>query len=664
MNRLLHGGFNRTRFFPFLVLLLSLLFFGSVVFSVDDLMIQKEKRRAHNEATVFASSVNRTVLQAASSAYALAALVHNGDGRVDRFYDLAPRLLSYYRGINTLVLLPDGVVSHIYPFEENANALGHDQFADPARNEIARLTRDSGKMTLTDPVQLIQGGFASIARLPVFLEDERGDDYFWGFASCTILFPDVLERSGTEALDSSGLRYVLWRRGGDGRPVVIHSMANVDVDRILSCGIAAELNILNAEWRVSALPEGGWRNFPLIFLLSLAGVALSALLALVARLVAGIRDNEEKYRVLADNAKDVIWMLSLPDFEFTYISPSVKELSGYSVEEAMKMRLDEYLESESLDHVKRLHAESLRLFQKKEVPEEGRLMEVRHRRKDGSFVWLGVRSSYILNDAGEPVGILGVSRDMTEIVRVQQELERANATKNTFLAIIAHDLRGSIGAIGQTLELLERNACDMDEDERDEFLSLAGEDARRVFSLLENLLTWSRSQLDQIAFKPVESRLRSIVDESAALLASRASEKEIVLINAVPEAMTARLDPGMTGVVLRNLLGNALKFTSAGGRVSVSARRTNEGVEVAVRDTGHGIPSEIAERLFRLDARHESSEGTAGERGSGLGLILCKEFVEKHGGRIWFESSPGEGTVFFFTLPDRLNGDPAEECGV
>ena len=93
-------------------------------------------------------------------------------------------------------------------------------------------------------------------------------------------------------------------------------------------------------------------------------------------------------------------------------------------------------------------------------------------------------------------------------------------------------------------------------------------------------------------------------------------------------------------------------------------RRTDEGVEFAVRDTGRGIPPEIAEKLFRIDVGHGSTEGTAGERGSGLGLILCKEFVEKHGGRIWFESSPGEGTVFFFSLPDRLNGDPAEERGV
>lgn len=664
MNRLLHGKMNRTHFFPFTVLLVSLLFFGAVIYNVDYLMIQKEKLRARNEATVFASSVNRTVLQAASSVYALAALVHNGNGRVDRFYELAPGLLSYYRGINTLVLLPDGVVSHIYPLDENENALGHDQFTDPARNEIARLTLDSASMTITDPVQLIQGGFASIARLPVFLEDERGDDCFWGFTSCTILFPDVLEPSGVEHLASSGLRYVLWRKGDDGRPVVIHSTVNGDAKRILSEGVVAWLDILNAEWFLSALPEGGWGNLPLVLLLSFGGLALSVQLALVARLVAGIRDSEEKYRLLAENVKDVIWMVSLPDFKFLYISPSVEELSGYSVEETMNMRLDEYLEPESLDHVKKLYGESLCRFRKGEIPEEGRVMEVRHRRKDGSSVWLGVRSSYILNDDGEPVGILGISRDMTEIKHVQQELERANATKNTFLAIIAHDLRGPVGALGQTLELLEQNADAMDEEDLEEFLSLASGDARRVFSLLENLLTWSRSQLEQIVFRPVVWGVRIIVEESVELLASCASEKGIVLSNDAPPMMTARLDPGMMGVVLRNLVGNALKFTSPGGSVSVSARRTDEGVEFAVRDTGRGIPPEIAEKLFRIDVGHGSTEGTAGERGSGLGLILCKEFVEKHGGRIWFESSPGEGTVFFFSLPDRLNGDPAEERGV
>ena len=169
--------------------------------------------------------------------------------------------------------------------------------------------------------------------------------------------------------------------------------------------------------------------------------------------------------------------------------------------------------------------------------------------------------------------------------------------------------------------------------------------------LLEDLLSWSRSQLDQIEFTPVDCNLRALIEENIALLQSRAKEKGVALSHETPPSLSATLDRSMMGTVLRNLLNNALKFTAPGGRVLVSASQKGESVEIIVRDTGTGMSQEQLENLFRIDAKPVSTQGTSGEKGSGLGLILCKEFVEKNGGMIRAESVAGEGSSFFISLP-------------
>ena len=233
----------------------------------------------------------------------------------------------------------------------------------------------------------------------------------------------------------------------------------------------------------------------------------------------------------------------------------------------------------------------------------------------------------------------------------QQALAKADSMKKTFLAIIAHDLRGHVGGVSQLLSMLQQDYDDMDDAEKKECVTLASDEARRTFLLLEDLLSWSRSQLDQIEFTPVDCNLRALIEENIALLQSRAKEKGVALSHETQPSLSATLDRSMMGTVLRNLLNNALKFTAPGGRVLVSASQKGESVEIIVRDTGTGMSQEQLENLFRIDAKPVSTQGTSGEKGSGLGLILCKEFVEKNGGMIRAESVAGEGSSFFISLP-------------
>ncbi len=174
----------------------------------------------------------------------------------------------------------------------------------------------------------------------------------------------------------------------------------------------------------------------------------------------------------------------------------------------------------------------------------------------------------------------------------QQALAKADSMKKTFLAIIAHDLRGHVGGVSQLLSMLQQDYDDMDDAEKKECVTLASDEARRTFLLLEDLLSWSRSQLDQIEFTPVDCNLRALIEENIALLQSRAKEKGVALSHETQPSLSATLDRSMMGTVLRNLLNNALKFTAPGGRVLVSASQKGESVEIIVRDTGTGMSQE------------------------------------------------------------------------
>jgi signal transduction histidine kinase len=166
---------------------------------------------------------------------------------------------------------------------------------------------------------------------------------------------------------------------------------------------------------------------------------------------------------------------------------------------------------------------------------------------------------------------------------------------------------------------------------------------------LENLLSWSRSQSGIIEFRPEKLKIADLVNETIQLFESNAKNKSIHLDTEIDEYCTAFADKNMIGTVLRNLCSNAIKYTSKGGKVIIKCSEAENDIEISVNDTGVGIPPKEINNLFKLDV-HRTTKGTADEKGTGLGLILCKEFVEKHGGEIWVESKKGEGSSFKFTI--------------
>lgn len=231
-----------------------------------------------------------------------------------------------------------------------------------------------------------------------------------------------------------------------------------------------------------------------------------------------------------------------------------------------------------------------------------------------------------------------------------QDLAELNANKDRFFSIISHDLRSPFNSLLGMSQLLRRMADTMERAEIQLFADRIYTAGRNVLTLLDNLLHWSQVQAGRMEFQPETLDLREVVQQTLSLFKESAANKEIRLTSTLEEPMVVYTDPLMVDTVIRNLVSNALKFTPAGGEVRLLAHPRGEMVAVSVQDTGVGISPTNQAKLFRLDVTH-STLGTAEEQGTGLGLLLCKELVEKQGGAIWIESEVGAGTTFTFTVP-------------
>ena len=243
-------------------------------------------------------------------------------------------------------------------------------------------------------------------------------------------------------------------------------------------------------------------------------------------------------------------------------------------------------------------------------------------------------------------------RRRTEIALQESEnnLKEANAAKDKFFSIIAHDLRNPFNAVIGFSNLLRENISEFNLDEISEYIGYINDSAINAYTLLGNLLDWARSQTNSIQFNPEDINISDIINSTLVILSGEATKKNITISNSVPAQAVVLADSNMISAVLRNLVSNAIKFTRPGGCISLSSNAGEKFYEFTIEDNGVGIQKKDVEKLFRIDTK-VYSKGTADESGTGLGLILCKEFIEKNSGSIRVESEYGKGSRFIFTLP-------------
>lgn len=279
---------------------------------------------------------------------------------------------------------------------------------------------------------------------------------------------------------------------------------------------------------------------------------------------------------------------------------------------------------------------------------------------EGKLIWTHFES---IPRVLENMDILwtGTLNDITDRKRAEEllqsknlELQKVNAEKDKFFSIIAHDLKSPFNSIVGFSNILLEKANGDDLGSIQKYAGIINNSAQRAMNLLSNLMQWSLSQTGRMKFNPEHFKMGEIADEILSLSLNIAQQKSITITKEIPSDLVIYADKAMIETVVRNLVSNAIKYTNPGGIIHLWAKVNPNELTVSVSDTGVGIAQPITEKIFRIDSNC-STPDTLGERGTGLGLILCKEFIDQHGGEIWLESEPGKGSVFHFTIPGATN---------
>lgn len=249
------------------------------------------------------------------------------------------------------------------------------------------------------------------------------------------------------------------------------------------------------------------------------------------------------------------------------------------------------------------------------------------------------------------IGIVGFLLLVKE--RQDDKIQKLLDDKDQFFSIISHDLRGPLGSSVSLSEILLESIEQSNREEMREITEMLHQSNKNIYKLLENLLEWSKVQTGMITFHPKNLLLNTLIKENIELSKSAALNKNINLLFESTDLIEANADRNMIGTILRNLLNNAIKFTDKNGEIKVRLLRKNQTVEVSIADNGIGVPDYIKENLFTINGK-VLQKGTENETGSGLGLLLCSEFINMHQGEIWVESKPGKGSTFKFSLPSSI----------
>ncbi len=285
--------------------------------------------------------------------------------------------------------------------------------------------------------------------------------------------------------------------------------------------------------------------------------------------------------------------------------------------------------------------------------------EEKETHKNGRITWASTTKMPLFNEEGTIVGTYGISKDITPIKEVELELrktkqmlEEVNAAKDKFFSIIAHDLRSPFNAILGFTEVFHEMMQNKEYEDALKYAEMVHQSAEQTYALMNNLLDWANSQSKRMKFNPIEIQIKDLCNEVISGIALVAQSKKIIIHNEIPEQITLIGDFNMIETILRNLISNAIKYSYPNSEIRILFYEDEHQSCLSVRDQGTGIDEKKIPQLFEIDSNIQT-EGTNSEKGSGLGLIVSKEFVERHGGHIFAESIKGNGSVFSFTIPKK-----------
>lgn len=367
--------------------------------------------------------------------------------------------------------------------------------------------------------------------------------------------------------------------------------------------------------------------------------------------VENLRQSEIRYRRLFEAARDGILILDAISGQIVDVNPFIIQLLGYSYDELLGKELWEIGTFKNIGY-------SQFAFIELQIRGEIRYEDMPLVTKDGKSINVEFVSNVYVSEHEKVIqcNIRNITRrkQLEKSLRESEtRLLELNATKDKFFSIIAHDLRGPFNSILGFSELLIERIRDKDYDGVEKYASIINQSSQRAMELVTNLLEWSRSKVGRMQFNPEETDMVALITSVAQLLRDTADKKLITIYTETPTALMIYADKAMIAATLRNLISNAIKFTHPQGEIVISAQSEPNQLIVMVADNGVGIKKEAISKLFNIEDSY-STPGTADEKGTGLGLMLCKEFIERHGGQIRVESEPRKGSKFYFSIPTNL----------
>ena len=363
-----------------------------------------------------------------------------------------------------------------------------------------------------------------------------------------------------------------------------------------------------------------------------------------------LQEKEVQYRNLANSGMAMIWT-SGPDKLCNYFNDPWLKFTGRSLEQELGNGWAEGVHPDDIDYCINTY---LSAFDKRESFE----MEYRLRNASGEYKWLLDKGSPNYNSEGTFIGYIGYCFDISELKQAEEEiksknekLQQINVEKDKFLSIISHDLRSPFNSFLGLTELMAEDFQHLTREQLEKMVFSLKNSATNLYRLLENLLQWSKIQRGLIPFKPERIELRALVTESIYMVKEPAKNKNIDISIDVPANQSIFADRNILQTIIRNLVSNSIKFTPKGGKVVISsAIGSSKETEIIIADTGIGMNQQEINNLFQIDMQN-NRKGTEGEASTGLGLIICKELIARHGGILWLESEEGKGSVFHFSVP-------------
>lgn len=370
-----------------------------------------------------------------------------------------------------------------------------------------------------------------------------------------------------------------------------------------------------------------------------------------------LKESEERYRSITENINESLWMAERKNrsLDVVLYTQAIENITGYTS--------DQFREDKGLWY-KIVHPNDVQEFIRKlkrlyrDPARKSDHFEYRIINKLGNIIWIENTINVIRNNDGEIQKIYGLVSDVTLNKRAEAELKKSaenlmqlNDTKDRFISIVSHDLRTPFSSILGFTDILLSDR-DMPVDKQIEYITFIQESSRNMLALVNSLLDWTRLQTGRIQFEPSRLNAKYVITRAVQMLSGTAIQKNVELVSDVVNDVYVHADENLLLQVFNNLISNAIKFTESGGSITVYAEPDSEKkhVRFSVKDTGVGIQPEDMNKLFKVDTKF-TSPGTSGEKGSGLGLSLCYEIVQKHGGDVYVESEPGEGSEFIFTIP-------------